>query len=300
MSILKILILVVSFNAVAGFSQPVKRIKYNKSYRIASLRNPVARLPVQVRETSGLLYWRGLFWTINDSGNTNELFGIDPSTGEIRQQIRVEGGTNVDWEALTQDDSFIYIADTGNNKGNRTNLCIYRLKKTDMTLAEKGIIRAEVLHFVYDDQVDFSIRLHKNAFDCEALIATDTSLMLFSKNWRKEKTTLYQLPKTPGSYAAKSIAEFNCRGLITDATVDSSGNFILLGYQEFTPFIWLIDRNILSETKMPKALRIDFPLQWGVQTEGVCVREDGKLVVSCEQTGFKTSSLFLFSAPQRF
>lgn len=300
MRILNILILIVLFNVVTVFSQPVRRIKYNKSYRIASLRSPVVSLPIQVRETSGLLYWRGLLWTINDGGNTNELFGLDPSTGEIRQQIRVEGASNVDWEALAQDDSFIYIADTGNNKGNRTNLCIYRIKKTEMPLAEKGIVMAEVLNFSYNDQVDFNIRLHKNAFDCEAIIATDSCLVLFSKNWRKEKTTLYQLPKTPGNYGANPIAEFNCRGLITDATVDSLGNFILLGYQEFTPFIWLIDGNMLNDNRKFKVSRIDFPLQWGVQTEGICIRGDGKFVVSSEQTRFKSSSLFLFSAPQGF
>ena len=43
--------------------------------------------------------------------------------------LSVNKEENVDWEDITQDETHIYIADFGNNNGNRTDLKIYKILK---------------------------------------------------------------------------------------------------------------------------------------------------------------------------
>ena len=51
-----------------------------------------------VEETSGLIFWNDVLWTINDSGNDPVLFSLDTTTGIILQQIMVSDEQNIDWE----------------------------------------------------------------------------------------------------------------------------------------------------------------------------------------------------------
>lgn len=90
-----------------------------------------ATLPVEARESSGLA--RGiarpdLFWTHNDSGNEAVLFGIDAS-GAMVARVAIDGATNIDWEDIEAgpcgDASCLYIADTGDNDGDRESVLVY-------------------------------------------------------------------------------------------------------------------------------------------------------------------------------
>ncbi|MCY4358934.1 MAG: hypothetical protein OXD01_15605, partial [Gammaproteobacteria bacterium] len=46
------------------------------------------RLDVQVDETSGLAAWGGFFWTINDSGNSPQVFKLD-SDGKLLSTMTI-------------------------------------------------------------------------------------------------------------------------------------------------------------------------------------------------------------------
>ena len=92
-------------------------------------------LPKILKESSGLCYTDGNLWTFGDSGNPNEIFKIDSSTGIILQTVQIDNFPNIDWEDITADSSFIYIGDFGNNNGNRTDLKIIRIKKTDLNVS---------------------------------------------------------------------------------------------------------------------------------------------------------------------
>lgn len=75
----------------------------------------------RLTEVSGLAQSRRdpkLFWVLNDSGNTAEIFAITLN-GEVRAQVAIEGASNIDWEdlaAFEQDgEPMLAIADTGDN-----------------------------------------------------------------------------------------------------------------------------------------------------------------------------------------
>ncbi|MBL4643362.1 MAG: T9SS C-terminal target domain-containing protein, partial [Flavobacteriaceae bacterium] len=111
-------------------------------------------LPNTVSETSGLLFYNGKLITHNDSGDNANLYELDTISGNITRTIHITNATNVDWEDITQDETYIYIGDFGNNNGNRQDLKIYRILKSDFNNGTS--ITSEVISFSYEDQVNFT------------------------------------------------------------------------------------------------------------------------------------------------
>jgi hypothetical protein len=205
----------------------------------------ITELTDTIAETSGLLYWNGSFWTHNDDSDTT-LYTIDTADGHITGRFRIAGAPNHDWEDLAQDDNYIYIGDFGNNvDGNRQDLAILRIAKSAL-LAAQSPITPDKIFFSYADQTSFAPTGNNNSdFDCEAFIATNDSLYLFSKQWLSGKTRLYALPKTPGTHTAVPRGEYNVDGLVAGATYLPSKRVIALtGYKiaglSFQPFICLL------------------------------------------------------------
>jgi len=237
-----------------------------------------------VNETSGLLWWNKLIWTHNDSGGQPQLYGLDSSNGNIVRTVTITNASNTDWEDIAQDGQYIYIGDFGNNaNGNRTNLKIYRLKKTGIKI--KDSLTAAVIHFSYSDQTDFSPTGSNNTnFDCEAMIAYGDSLFLFSKDWKDGKTRLYKLPKKPGTYVAQKIGELNVDGLITGAEIISTKRVIVLtGYNTtVTPFIYLLydfsGNDFFGANKRKIQINEGF-----TQVEGICALNNNNFYISNER-----------------
>lgn len=190
-------------------------------------------------ETSGLIVFDTLFWTHNDDHDTN-LYGLD-SNGKIQKKIKLENVTNTDWEEISQDSSYLYIGDFGNNyQGNRTDLHILRIEKKSFLL-NKPLI--DTISFSYSNQTDFSAQKQNSTdFDCEAFVVSQDSIYLFTKQWNQNKTSVYVLPKTPGNYKAQLKETLNVDGLITGATEFTSKNEIIFcGYtKNFQTFLYLV------------------------------------------------------------
>ena len=213
------------------------------TYNSATL-NPKLKynLNTVINESSGLIWWKKLFWTHDDSGGQPVIYGMNATTNTIQRTVVIKNATNVDWEDIAQDNGFIYVGDFGNNaNGNRTNLKIYRISKTNVNTGDS--VQAGIINFSYSDQTDFSAKGNNNTnFDCEALIAYGDSLYLFSKDWIDLKTRLYRLPKKPGTYKAVKLAELDVQGLITGADVLPTQRVIVLsGYNStLSPFLYLL------------------------------------------------------------
>ncbi len=194
-----------------------------------------------IRESSGLIYFDRGLWTLNDGGNPPLLYKIDTTSGKILRRVFVCNAMNNDWEALTQDDSFVYIGDFGNNSGSRRDLVILKISKKDM---ERDTVRAGLIQFSYAGQNNFQLPFNKHNFDCEAFCSAGDSLYLFSKNWVDRKTTMYALSKFPGIYSISSVDSFDIKGLITDADYDEvNRTLVLMGYDikkiSVHSFIWV-------------------------------------------------------------
>lgn len=273
------------FMFFSGVSQNIP--KEENQVEVLSSSILIDKLSNKVKETSGLIFFRGSIWTINDSGGKPQIYRLNNKTGEIVQVISMNNAHNVDFEDLTQDDDYIYIGDFGNNFGNRKDLSIYKITKTD--IPKKGNIRlnAEQIKFNYADQKSFERKWLKNDYDCEAIISVDDKLYLFTKNWVDEKTRVYAVPKKAGEYTVEVVNEFFVDGLITAAEYhDESGMLSLLGYKDFMPFIWVFWNYQEHDFFGGEKRRYNLESIHGAQTEGICFNDKGDILISCEQSYF--------------
>ena len=198
--------------------------------------NPVVitELDESISETSGLLFYNSRVWTHNDSGSEALLYCIDTINGQIIQTKAINASANIDWEDICQDDTYAYIGDIGNNAGSREDFIIYKINLEDLDSDALDIINADEIVFNYDIAYYDPEKSHKSNdtdFDCEAMIAFEDSLYLFSKNWNNKKCYLYSIPKTPGNYIAHLKDTLNTQGLICGADYCAETNSIaLIGY----------------------------------------------------------------------
>ena len=252
--------------------------------------NLVANLVDTLSENSGLVWAAGKLYTFNDSGSGTKVYEVT-ANGTIVRTIHIANSTNVDWEAMTSDSTYFYLGDFGNNNGNRTDLCIYRLLKSEVTNNAIDTVVAEKMNFSWADQLDFTSAYNANNFDCEAFYATEDSLFLFSKNWVDLKTKCYSLPNYwTDTLNATLSSQFDVDGLITDACKDTMNDRIyLLGYKNngsnfYTSFIWCLWDHASNFIFSGNKRRIEIGNVLTVsQTEGITLSDNGTAYVSAEK-----------------
>ena len=241
-------------------------------------------------ENSGIIFFDGHLWSINDGGNLNVIYQLD-TTGIITREIVVSNALNIDWEGISQNSESIFIGDFGNNSGNREDLCVYEINKSEIQDPLVTDVTAIKRVFKYEDQSDFTWNSNAHNYDCEAFIATEDSLYLFSKNWLNEETNLYVLPTTWIDTAIASLNQnLNVDGLITDATINPiSGRLMLLGYKNngsnlYSSFIWVMwdfeENQFFTGNKRRIEIGSMFTL---AQTEGIALKNGTSGFVSSEQ-----------------
>lgn len=252
-------------------------------------------LPQNLIETSGLISWNNQLWTHNDDTDIN-LYAFDTNTVRHPQAYPLKGIKNIDWEEITQDSSYIYIGDFGNNyKGNRSDLKIFRIAKRSILL-KKPVI--DIIRFNYQLQVSLEASpANKTNFDCEAFIIGKDSIYLFTKEWSTFKTSVYTLSKQPGKHTAIYQSGFDIQGLVTGATYLPSKNLIVLcgylGASQPNSFLYLLydfkDNKFFGGNKRKILLDLIYH-----QTEGICTKDGLQYYVSNEL--FKRS---IFTNPQK-
>ncbi len=241
-------------------------------------------LPSETKETSGLLFLDGKIITHNDSGDAANLYEIDSLSGNLLRTININNATNIDWEDITDDKNYIYIGDFGNNNGDRTNLKIYKILKSDFK--NSNSLTAEEITFSYQDQSDFTSNPNNNNFDAEAFVVDGESIFIFSKNWTNFTTNVYKIPKTIGNHSALKVSSANVEGLITGATLFNN-NFLLCGYSSTAiPFIIHISSNrntgddIFNSGFNKHTLSTE--LEQGSQVEAITSFDNGRFYISRE------------------
>ena len=254
-------------------------------------------LPKDLRECSGLCVSEHGIWSINDSGNEPYLYLLnEDTTGKeswktMRYSLPIK---NIDWEAVETDNKFIYIGDFGNNKGNRKDLCIYRISLQDLIQQSKATAvknlkqfdgKVEILPFAYADQINFDKRrLHQ--FDCEAMEVRGDSIRLFTKNWNNGKTNIYDFKISNEFQRIYPNKEVKTGFLVTDACIWKN-QVIWCGYN-------LKGNQYLSkwDYQSKKVKKHKIPLK-PAQIEGVAIwRND--LVVCTEKRNSQRASILLF------
>ncbi|MGD2034109.1 MAG: hypothetical protein PVF73_03575 [Bacteroidales bacterium] len=227
-------------------------------------------LPYEVYESSGIITFDSIIWTFNDSGNDPVLFGLDTKTGGVVKTLLVNGAENVDWEDITQDTDFIYIGDFGNNNGTRDDLCIYKVPKSLLNDSAYQETDSEKIRFIYEDQSEFSPGFGNTAYDCEAMIFDGDSLVLFTKDWATGRSSVYKLPRVPGSYKAGKYFELDTDGLITGADFSVQENLLVLcGYADVAPLVIKIKSFRYARSADMEIRRIVLEDDPGIQFEGI-------------------------------
>lgn len=191
-------------------------------------------LDKKLDEISGLQIDGDEFYGFNDSGGKAELYKINKK-GAITQTIHLEGAQNIDWESMAMNDSLIFLADVGNNRGNRKDLCIYYIHKAEIDV-NRAVqkVNAKKITFYYPEQTHFEIQTHAHDFDCEAICWFNHQLHLFTKEWKSKQTHHYTLELTEKRQAAQLIDSFNTKFLVTEADIfkinEQTSLLALIGY----------------------------------------------------------------------
>jgi hypothetical protein len=239
----------------------------------------LGELPQAVSETSGLLFFNNRIITHNDSGGAAALFEIDTLSREITRTITITNATNTDWEAISQDEDYIYVGDFGNNLGIRQDLTIYRVAKADYL--DNDTATAEAISFSYEDQTDFSDTGNSD-WDAEAFFVLEDEFIILTKQWKSEGSVAYAVPKTLGNHTATRRDTAENIGLITDADYNATdGTLLVLGYSNFLmPFARIY--SITAATIFPDeftAVLLEIGL---AQVEGVTHDGLGNYFISSE------------------
>lgn len=244
--------------------------------------------------SSSLFYWKGGFWTYNDH-NDNCIYQIDSTNASILETLCVKRIKNQDTEEIAQDSLYLYFGDVGNNSGRRKNLQILRVSKESL---ENQVFQIDTIRFSYENQTDFTAQLNATDFDCEAFVVTNDSLYLFTKQWVSAQTTVYSLPKTPGTHIARRRETYNVKGLITGAThIPEYQLVVLCGYDydrknifsALHPFLILLydykDDLFFSGNRR----RLDFPSGTKAQIEAIATSNGLDFYLTSEH--FKTTRM---------
>src|SRR5690606_41727006 len=116
-----------------SFTAPQTRFFKLKKYETAAFSDTL-------KENSGLSFFNGKLYTINDGGNSSEIFEIDPKYAKIKSSFQTSV-KNVDWEAIASDSVSLYVGDFGNNAGTRKDLKRSEEHTSELQSREKLVCR---------------------------------------------------------------------------------------------------------------------------------------------------------------
>lgn len=272
------------------FSFQISLAQKTQTFKIRKYK--VAVLSDSLRESSGLNFFNGKLFSFNDSGNTSELFQIDPQTAKIEQKLKTNL-QNIDWESLTNDGKNIFIGDFGNNTGSRKDLKIYKIPFHESLILDS----TNTISFYYPEQKDFTPKNLNNNFDGEAMIFLNGKIHIFSKEWEARATSHYVIdPENYTNQAAEKIETFKTNFMVTDASFFDD-KLYLVGYTKLARVyleVFSKSENDTFFSKVPKKYYLGSAFSIS-QIEGVAVDITG-IYISGEQfkspLGRKDGQLF--------
>ncbi len=245
-------------------------------------------LPLKINETSGLEYYNNNFLTHNDSGGETILYEFNKEGNIVDEHFIENCGENNDWEDITADSKHIYIANSGNNYGNRQNLAVLILDK------ESDFECTGQIQFKYKNQVNFENR-NRHPYDSEGIISVGDELILFSKDRENLMTELYSLPKIPGSYEIESIYSYSVNSLITGADYNEKLKLVaLVGYDfNWNQYFYKISNFDLSNMDQTVIEKFKIPIG-KAQIEAVKIIDESSFWITSEDEGNGFPRLFKF------
>lgn len=235
---------------------------------------------VLIPESSGLvqsLRYRGVFWTLSDSGSNPEIIPIT-ANGQVTPgwsgPVRIEGVNNRDWEEIALDEKGnLIIADTGNNKGRRKDLKIHFVNEPKPGVTSVRPTRTLPVYF--EDQKEAS-----PDYDCEAVFEAGSQIFFLTKHHTDNRTRLYRLDgkseKKPNPL--RFVDSFEIGGMVTAADTSPNGKYVaVLTYTA----LWVFEFNPKTNTIFDGPIRKLPIFAW--QAEAVAFDGNDTLVIGNEE-----------------
>ena len=247
-------------------------------------------LPKVINETSGLEIINEVFITHNDSGGEPSLYFFNLN-GEIINSIKLEEESfweiyNNDWEDITADEDYIFIADTGNNFGNRDNLNIIKVRTSDFSVESK-------IDISYEDQQTFLPR-PKHKYDAEALFLIEDKIAVLSKDRSNLFTDLYLIDKESNSkQALESKITYNVNSLITGGDYNKDMSLLaLVSYNSRgNQFLILFENFNLENLAEKKFRKFKIPLE-RAQIEAIKIIDNNTFWITSEDEGIGSPFMY--------
>lgn len=204
----------------------------------------IANLPKSLKEISGVAYKDNFIYTLEDSGNENEITILD-TLGNSTKILVINNTENIDWEDLTFDPKGnLYLGDFGNNDNMRKDLAIYKINQSDLQNDNADV--AYKVTFDYPEQTEFPPKKKDLLFDVEGFFEYENHFYLFTKNRSKGfdgTSYIYKIPNQAGHHHAQLIKKITtCSDYhtcaITSAAISPDGlKFVLLSHSK----VWLFE-----------------------------------------------------------
>ena len=247
-------------------------------------------LPKVINETSGLEIINEVFITHNDSGGEPSLYFFNLN-GEIINSIKLEEESfweiyNNDWEDITADKDYIFIADTGNNFGNRDNLNIIKVRTSDFSVESK-------IDISYEDQQTFLPR-PKHKYDAEALFLIEDKIAVLSKDRSNLFTDLYLIDKESNSkQELESKITYNVNSLITGGDYNKDMSLLaLVSYNsKGNQFLILFENFNLENLAENKFRKFKIPLE-RAQIEAIKIIDNKTFWITSEDEGIGSPYMY--------
>lgn len=186
-----IVFLIALLQFLFGFTPPIEEHEYPLSEKL--------------KEISGLeLLNDSTLIAFNDGGNKSELYLLNLE-GEIIKEVNVLDTKNRDWEDIAIDEAFVYIGDIGNNRNDRDNLSILKIKIED--ILQNDEVPAQTIHFNYKEQTAFPPKATSLFYDAEGMAICNDSIWIFTKDRSSPfqgLSLVYKLPIEPGIYEVEA------------------------------------------------------------------------------------------------
>lgn len=253
----------------------------------------IGQFPDVINECSGLIKIGDKIISMNDGSSHTLLQEINPTTAEVLNTINVNNIKNIDWEALQYDGENIYIADIGNNEGDRENLSLYTVpyqQGSELTCID-------TINFIWPDQTNFTTT-NFHPFDCESLLIENNTAIFFSKNRSDLKSNVYRLDlDTEVITKGETI---NIGGLSTDVAKDPSGDLVLLSYITINGTLFFNKLNILELVNQEYVLREQITIPQTTQIEAIVHVEDHKYLLGAESESSEGGYLYSLDLGEYF
>ncbi|TDO49072.1 hypothetical protein EV643_10641 [Kribbella sp. VKM Ac-2527] len=201
----------------------------------------------RVDESSGLAKsqkYEGIWWTVNDSGDTARVFGIN-ANGKVKAVLSFNAPVR-DVEAISVDrEGTIYIADIGDNRSTRETIEVYTIPEP-AELADEENVKYRRYDFEYPD----------GAHDAETLlIAPETNQMYFVTKVKSGKGGFYAAPEEASRQGTNELTKLaDAPAGITDGTFMPDGQRVVLRtYLDIATVAWGAKPAVVGRAAMPLA-----------------------------------------------